>query len=59
MFRIGTRILGMARYGVVWVGKMVGFSIKFLVISNIRKVLHQFCVDVAPLDAALYYALLT
>jgi len=47
MFRIGTRILGMGRYGVVWVGKMVGFSIKFLVISNIRKVLHQFCVDVA------------
>jgi ABC-type transport system involved in cytochrome bd biosynthesis fused ATPase/permease subunit len=49
MFRIGTRILGMARYGVVWVGKMVGFSIKFLVILNIRKVLYQFCVDVAGL----------
>jgi len=27
------------------VGRMVGFSIKFLVISNIRKVLYQFCVD--------------
>jgi hypothetical protein len=39
---------------VVWVGKMVGVSIMFLVISNIRKVLYQFCVDVAPLDAALY-----
>jgi hypothetical protein len=39
----------MGRYGVVWVGKMVGFSIKFLVILNIRKVLYQFCVDVAGL----------
>jgi len=36
----------MGLYGVAWVGKMVGFSIKFLVISNIRKVLYQFCVDV-------------
>jgi hypothetical protein len=44
----------MGRYGVVWVGRMVGFSIKFLVILNIRTVLYQFCVDVAPLDAALY-----
>jgi hypothetical protein len=43
----GTRIWGMGRYEVVWVGRELGFSIKFLVISNIRKVLHQFCVECA------------